>query len=387
MLRQFQFAQEKYKDLSPEERKGVEPPLQQRLCLEDTTIEAAQEVLIGSPNGVLLYQDELSGFFGAMDKYAGNRGAAKDRAFWLQSWTGGSYGLNRVGRGVSIIPNLSISLLGGIQPDVIRKIEAESQDDGFLARMLVVVARPAVVGKDVPRPNVAEEYADLLDRLIELKPPTADNCFESYGQQHISLRLDEGAKAVREELERRHLELAQKFEVINKKLAAAIGKYDGYFGRLCVLFHCIEHAHEKVLPGEVTENTARRVAEFMRTFLLPHAIAFYCGVLGLADEHDRLAAVAGHILAHRLEKVTNRDVQRGDRTMRRLTKRDTQEVFEQLEALGWLTRTPGPRQAQHWMVNPKVHVRFAERAAKEAAQRAATRELIANQIRGAARGV
>ena len=82
-------------------------------------------MLIGSPNGVLLYQDELSGFFGAMDKYAGNRGAAKDRAFWLQSWTGGSYGLNRVGRGVSIIPNLSISLLGGIQPDVIGKIAAE----------------------------------------------------------------------------------------------------------------------------------------------------------------------------------------------------------------------------------------------------------------------
>lgn len=343
--------------------------------------------MIGSPNGVLLYQDELSGFFGAMDKYAGNRGAAKDRAFWLQSWTGGSYGLNRVGRGVSIIPNLSISLLGGIQPDVIGKIAAELQDDGFLARMLVVTARPAVVGKDVPTSDVADKYAELIDRLIELKPPTADNSFESYGQQFILLRLDEGAKAIREELERKHLDLAQKFEVINKKLAAAIGKYDGYFGRLCLLWHCIQHAHEKVLPREVSQNTARRVADFMRRFLLPHAVAFYCGVLGLADEHERLVAVAGYILARRLEKVTNRDVQRGDRTMRRLTKRDTQEVFEQLEALGWVTRTPGPRQALHWVVNPEVHVRFTERAAKEAEQRAATQKLIATQIRGAARGL
>ena len=256
-----------------------------------------------------------------------------------------------------------------------------------MARMLVVTARPAVVGKDVPTSDVADKYAELIDRLIELKPPTADNSFESYGQQFILLRLDEGAKAIREELERKHLDLAQKFEVINKKLAAAIGKYDGYFGRLCLLWHCIQHAHEKVLPREVSQNTARRVADFMRRFLLPHAVAFYCGVLGLADEHERLVAVAGYILARRLEKVTNRDVQRGDRTMRRLTKRDTQEVFEQLEALGWVTRTPGPRQALHWVVNPEVHVRFTERAAKEAEQRAATQKLIATQIRGAARGL
>jgi hypothetical protein len=39
------------------------------------------------------------------------------------------------------------------------------------------------------------------------------------------------------------------------------------------------------------------------------------------------------------------------------------------------------------MVNPLVHVRFAQRAAKEAAQRAATRKLIASQIRDAARAL
>jgi hypothetical protein len=65
---------------------------------------------------------------------------------------------------------------------------------------------------------------------------------------------------------------------------------------------------------------------------------------------------------------------------------DEIEVFEQLEALGWVTRTPGPRQGSHWIVNPEVHVRFAERAAKEAAQRRAARELIASQMRAAARG-
>ena len=88
-------------------------------------------------------------------------------------------------------------------------------------------------------------------------------------------------------------------------------------------------------------------------------------MLGLSDDHDRLAAVAGYILSRKLERVTNRDVARGDRTMRRLTKRETEEVFEQLEALGWLTgHKPGKRPSDppHWAVNPECHQLFAKRA-------------------------
>ena len=70
----------------------------------DTTIEAAQEILKDSPTGVLLDQDELSGWFGSMDKYTGARGAQKDRAFWLQSYNGGSYTVSRVTRGGSAAP-------------------------------------------------------------------------------------------------------------------------------------------------------------------------------------------------------------------------------------------------------------------------------------------
>ena len=37
--------------------------------------------------------------------------------------------------------------------------------------MLLVVMRPADVGKDVPTPNVSVEYATLIERLTELRPP------------------------------------------------------------------------------------------------------------------------------------------------------------------------------------------------------------------------
>jgi hypothetical protein len=104
-------------------------------------------------------------------------------------------------------------------------------------------------------------------------------------------------------------------------------------------------------------------------------------VLGLADEHDRLAAVAGYILARKLERVTSRDIARGDGTMRKLTRRDTEGVFEQLEALGWVTPAPGPR-TTHWVVSREVHSRFADRAAKEEVRRSAARALIAGRLRG-----
>jgi hypothetical protein len=370
LLREFLLELQRYELMEKENRKKVSKPAQKRLRLEDTTIEGAQEVLAGSPNGVLLVQDELSGFFGSMDKYSGHRGGAKDRGFWLQSYNGGPYALNRVGRGAAIIPNLSVSLLGGVQPDVIRRLSSESYDDGFLQRMLLIMMRPAVLGKDVSMPSVSKDYAKLIERLTELRLPVSGS---SNDDDDGVLRFDNLAQELRSKLEAEHLKLMQ-IEAINRKLAAHIGKYDGLFGRLCVAFHCIEHAHDSFIPEFVTEDTAKRVASFMRQFLLPHATAFYSGVLKLADDHDRLAAIAGYILARRSERITNRDIQRGDRTMRKLTRHDTESAFEQLEALGWVTKTPGPRLTDppHWNVNPIVHEKFAARAKDERARREAT---------------
>src|SRR5262249_56342656 len=89
--------------------------------------------------------------------------------------------------------------------------------------------------------------------------------------------------------------------------------------------------------GGVRGGTTGRVGKFLHEFLLPHAIAFYAGVLGLSDDHDRLTNLAGYILAHKLDEITNRDVHRGDRSMRKLTKRGTETLLQPLEPLGLVT--------------------------------------------------
>jgi predicted DNA-binding transcriptional regulator AlpA len=216
---------------------------------------------------------------------------------------------------------------------------------------------------------LACHYGDLIDALHRTKIPKS------------MLRFDDGALAIRHTLEQKHLDLMQ-CEAVNRKLSAHIGKYDGLFARLCIVWHCVENVR-KNLPPFVTENTARRVAAFLHEFLLPHAVAFNVAVLGVSDDHDRLTAVAGYILAHRLDTITNRDVQRGDRTMRNLAKKDIEKIFDQLDAFGWINRIPAGRPADppRWEVNPQCHRLFQARAEKEASRRLSTREAIARATR------
>lgn len=343
-----------WNNLDKDQKKVTPEPVQKRKRIEDTTVEGLQEVMIGSTEGVLCIRDELSGWFGSMEKYSGGKGAATDRAVWLQTFNGGEYSINRVGRGAKLIPNLSVSLLGGIQPDAIRKVAADATDDGLLQRLFPIILRPATTGNDAPLPPVQANY-DFTVAMLNVRRKPA-----------INLQFDDEAQSIRRSLETRHQQFTAS-ELVNPKLASHIGKLDGLFARLCVLWHAIEHVNDRTLPTTITANTAERVAEFMRRFLLPHAASFYAGTLGLSDDHDRLKAVTAYILAHGLQKITVRDVQRGDCGMRKLTKAHILPVLEQLTALNWLSEEAGPRPTSDptYFVNPTVHSLYAGRAAAE----------------------
>lgn len=374
MFRDWQKAFSEWSSLDKAEQRAVPKPVQTRVRIEDATVEAAQMVLEGSPDGALMLQDELSGFFGAMDKYNGGKGASADRAFWLRSFNGGEYALNRVGRGAALIPNLSVSLLGGIQPEPIRKVASDTHDDGLLQRLFPIVLRPATMGKDEPAPDVVSAYRALIERLHTLRPLQG---FTPW------LEFDDGAQEVRRRLEAEHLRL-QSSEAISRKLASHVGKYDGLFARLCIVWHCIEHAEAATMPQRVSKATAERVAGFLHEFLLRHAFAFYGGILGLSDDHDRLTAIASYILAHKKDEVRNRDVQQSVKVMRGLSENETRPLFEQLAALGWLERVPGPRPSSPpvWIVNPEVHRLFGARANAERARREEARAVFAELAGG-----
>ena len=100
---------------------------------------------------------------------------------------------------------------------------------------------------------------------------------------------------------------------------------------------------------------------------MPHALAFYTDVVGTSEDHDPLTAIADFILAHKVDGPNQPDHPARDRTMRRLARlddRETEKVCQQLDALGWLDRVPGPRPMDKpsWNINPEVHRLFEDRA-------------------------
>jgi hypothetical protein len=317
---------------------------------------------------VLGLYDELSGWFGAMDRYGQTGKAMADRGFWLQTYNGGPYVYDRIGRGSAYLPNLAMTLLGGIQPDLMRKISSACADDALIQRLVPVMIGPSALAIDDPEAaNEMQDFEALISRLLALE------------RRSEPLHLDDEAQEIRRELEIEHHGLVQVYEGFNKKFSTALGKQDGVFVRLCIVWHCIENAHQGRLPEIITKGIAQRVAAFMRRFIRQHLSDFYASALDLSDEHERLIAIAGYVLTHKPLTLANWQVQAAVRSMRKLSTREITPVMETLEALGWLFRGEQRRAGAPtpWVVNPVVHDRYAARAAAEAARRAALRKVVA----------
>jgi hypothetical protein len=354
------------------EQKTTPGPKLARIVVNDTSVEAAQETFKTSTEGVFGLYDELSGWFGTMERYGQTGRAMADRSFWLQTYNGGPYIYDRVGRGSAHLDNISMTLLGGIQPDLMRKVSSACTDDGLIQRLMPVMIGPSALAVDDPK--AASEMRDfdvLIAQLIALA---------SRGEP---LRFDDEAQEIRRDLEIEHHGLVQVYEGLNKKFSTALGKQDGVFVRLCIIWHCVENAHQGRLPDIIAKGTAQRVVAFMRRFTRQHLADFYAGALDLSDEHERLIAIAGYILAHKPPTLTNRQVQAAVGSMRKLTTWEITPVMETLEALGWLFRGEQRRAGAPppWTVNPAVHARYAARAVAEAARRAAARKVIAEAAR------
>lgn len=374
MLRQFA------KDLiqwQNDKKDGVErdKPMETRLRIEDITMEAAQEVCRSSPHGVLALQDELSGWFGGIEKYSGGKGGAKDRSFWLRAYNGGEYAVNRINRASFLIDNLSISILGGIQPDAVRKVTMDSVEDGLIQRFLPVILPSAQIGVDEELPDIASEYEGLVAALRNVR--TKPGMFEP-----MPLVFDPEARAVRERLEREHHAMMIALEHVSKKFAAHIGKFDGIFPRLCIIWHCIENVNAATLPDIITGDTAQRAADFLHGYILGQSKAFYHGILGISEDQQEIEDVAGYILAHQVEVVTMRTFSRGSTMMRKATRQNVEPICQQLEALGWIESIDSRGEKFSAKVNPRVHEVYREKAETERLRRAETVETIRKLVAG-----
>lgn len=348
-------------------------PAVRRVIVQDATIEAVSEVMADNPEGILVVQDELSGFFGSMDAYRAQGG--KDRSFWLEAYNGGPRSVDRIGREARHVPNLSACMIGGIQPAAIREKARSMVDDGLLQRFIVVVASSAdSIGEDRRADTEATHlYRGILDHLVTCS-----------GDPERPIQLEPGAREVMRGVEIRLNELV-KAERLPLRMRYQLGKWSGLFCRLCLTYYAIECAALGLhVAGEIPADIAERVDAFMFGFLLWHLQHFYEAVIGdSTGEVELLHRVARWLLAAKPETFTHAQVAKGVSAWRSAAWNVRRNVLDRLEVCGWVTaeRRPTLRGTKAWRLNPIAAERFAGIAEAERLRREEGRARILGEVR------
>lgn len=144
------------------------PPRAPRLMVADPTIEAMAEIMSGNPRGLFLVRDELSGWWRSMNRYAGEKGG--EVQFWIEAYGARAWTVDRKTNPAPIrISRLAVSVMGGVQPDVLAKLLVR-EADGFAARFLWTYPANAK-GFELPaRPLDRELLRAAMRSLSSLEP-------------------------------------------------------------------------------------------------------------------------------------------------------------------------------------------------------------------------
>jgi Protein of unknown function (DUF3987)/Bifunctional DNA primase/polymerase, N-terminal len=168
---------QKHREWKQKTKKGEtlpEParPPQRRKIVQDITAEALALTLADNPDGLLCYSDELAQWAGNMDSYRPGKATSRDQPFWLSAKNGSPYTVDRVTRDPVSVPVNAVHVLGGIQPDVIRKLASGWGGNGMMPRFLLANMPRAAIAPDVEPDATAQKAMDDAIRLINSLKPT-----------------------------------------------------------------------------------------------------------------------------------------------------------------------------------------------------------------------
>ena len=182
-----------------------EPPVEYKLCLNDSTPEALFDAMEkAGVNGILLYRDELSGWMKDIGRY-GKSGEVEQ---YITAWSQKAVRVTRLLRDDNFIKRPCFSVFGGIQPDVLR--EMLGKDDlianGFNSRLLFVFADDSF-SLDYYSESISDAmrvaYTNLIERLLQTKntqvkfSSSAEKSFIRYWEE-LQLRKASGVSLCRQ---------------------------------------------------------------------------------------------------------------------------------------------------------------------------------------------
>ena len=235
---------------------------------------------------------------------------ADERAYFLEGWNGsGSYTDVKIGRGVTEAKTICISLLGGIQPDKLRKYLYQTQrgnrngNDGMMQRLQLAVWPDEPKGWqliDVKPNKDAKQAAFLIMQSLAEMDFLQHGATQSGHDDRPYFRFDDEAQAVFNEW-LTELQTVKIKREDNPLMVEHFGKYRSLMPSLALIFHCIDIADGKA-TGAVSERAAWLAVDWC-AYLESHARRIYA--MAESPEHEAAVRLADKIKAGALPSPFN----------------------------------------------------------------------------------
>ena len=222
---------------SPDE---PDPPPCERCVLDDATIEGALHLMSQNPRGSLLIRDELAGWLD-FDRYASNKGGFSSSR-WLELFSGRSVHIDRRSQDPIHIRRASMSITGGIQPGILRRVLSQSLlENGLAARMLFAMPprTPRRWREDDLSPAIESQVQQLVERLHALTMDATDlGACPDDPQPHALGLTSDAARLFHCFYDEHHASMVSEEEHIT----AACVKLESYCARFALIMHLVREA-------------------------------------------------------------------------------------------------------------------------------------------------
>ena len=226
-------------------------PVRKRLYEQHLTLEKLVSLHVDNPTGLGILTDELSSVFDGMGQYkvGGNN---SDKAKWLELFNGRSFSNPTFNDGERYIPSSFVPVLGGLQPDLLKKvINEESVVDGYASRFLFahMKARSFLSAAELHRNSqkIPQQLEQIFDVIFEDR------------DEHREYRL---SKAAEEILYKEQDRINGERESGVEAMYSVYSKEVTYLFRLALVIHVIRDIH----ATEVSAETADFAVQTLRFF-------------------------------------------------------------------------------------------------------------------------
>lgn len=164
-------------------------PIFPQIFVSDITPESLYKCMADNPNGLIQYSDEIMSFIGDFGRY--NKSGEESK--YLSIWSGKPITINRKSEEPFMVERPFLSVIGGIQPNLLGELFTKRRSvSGFAQRLLFVypsTIKRKVYSSDSVKPDISV-WAYVCRRLLQAPETTytlTPQAYEKYNEYRNSL--------------------------------------------------------------------------------------------------------------------------------------------------------------------------------------------------------